>query len=88
MPGKAAKVTISENQQAILQTFVKARSSTVSLAQRSRIILLAYEGHNNESIEELVGPHHDAVGRWRSRWREARGYTTLPPRKASLDVGC
>ena len=54
MPGKAAKVKISENQQAILQTFVKARSSTVSLAQRSRIILLAFEGHNNESMEELV----------------------------------
>lgn len=70
MPGKAAKVKISENQQAILQTFVKARSSTVSLAQRSRIILLAYEGHNNESIEELVGLHHDAVGRWRRRWRD------------------
>lgn len=71
MPGKAAKVIITEKQQAVLQTFVKARSSKVSLVQRSRIILLAFEGQNNESIEQLVGLHHDAVGRWRRRWRDS-----------------
>lgn len=70
MPGKAAKVIVTEKQQAILQAFVKARSSKVSLAQRSRIILLAFEGLNNEAIEETVGLHHDAVGRWRRRWRD------------------
>ena len=47
MPGKAAKVIVTEKQQAILKAFVKARSSKVSLAQRSRIILLAFEGLNN-----------------------------------------
>lgn len=70
MPGKAAKVIITEKQQAVLQAFAKAPSSKVSLAQRSRIILLAFEGHNNESIEQLTGLHHDAVGRWRRRWRD------------------
>jgi len=70
MPGKAAKVIVTEKQHAILQQFAKARSSSVSLAQRSRIILLAFEGHNNEAIEQAVGLQHDAVGVWRRRWRD------------------
>lgn len=70
MPGKAAKVMITEKQLAILQTFAKSRSVSVSLAQRSRIILLAFDGRNNEQIEAEVGLHHDAVGCWRRRWRD------------------
>ena len=62
MPGKAAKVTVTERQNAMLLKFAKAKSSAVSLAQRSRIILLAFEGHNNEAIEKDVGLQHDAVG--------------------------
>ncbi len=49
MPGKAAKIIVTEKQQAILQAFAKSRSVSVSLAQRSKIILLAFDGHNNEA---------------------------------------
>ena len=70
MPGKAAKVIVTEKQRAILLTFSKSRSVSVALAQRSRIILLAFDGHNNEQLEVLVGLQHDAVGRWRRRWRD------------------
>jgi transposase len=70
MPGKAAKVIITEKQQAILQSFANSRSVSVALAQRSKIILLAFQGHNNEAIEGLIGLQHDAVGRWRRRWRD------------------
>ena len=70
MPGKAAKVIVTEKQQAILQAFAKSRSVSVSLAQRSKIILLAFDGCNNEEIEALVGLQHDAVGRWRRRWQD------------------
>ena len=70
MPGKAAKVIVTEIQQAILELFSKSRSVSVSLAQRSKIILLAFDGHNNEAIETLIGLHHDAIGRWRKRWRD------------------
>lgn len=70
MPGKAAKVIVTEKQQAILQTFSRSRTTSVALAQRSKIILLAFEGENNESIEKIVGLHHDAVGKWRRRWRD------------------
>lgn len=70
MPGKAAKVIVTEKQQAILLKFAKAKTSAVSLAQRSRIVLLDFKGHNNEAIEGLVGLQHDAVGAWRRRWRD------------------
>lgn len=70
MPGQAAKVIITEKQQAILQGFAKSRSVSVSLAQRSKVILLAFEGHYNEAIEAVVGLQHDAVGKWRRRWRD------------------
>ncbi len=71
MPGKAARIVISEKQQAVLLRFSRSRTEGVSLVQRSRIILLAFEGHNNESIESQVGLHHDGVGKWRRRWRDA-----------------
>ena len=70
MPGQAAKVINTEKQQAILQGFAKSRSVRVSLALRSKVILLAFEGHNNETIEAIVDLQHDAVGKWRRRWRD------------------
>lgn len=70
MPGQAAKVIITEKQQAILQGFAKSRSICVSLAQRSGVILLAFEGLYNEAIEAIVGLQHNAVGKWRRRWRD------------------
>jgi len=66
MPGKAAKVVFTEKQQAILREFTASRSVSVALAQRSNIILLAFDGLNNEQIEAIVGLGHDRVGKWRS----------------------
>ena len=71
MPGKAAKVTVTEKQFDILTEFSKARTEGVSLVQRSKIILLALEKHNNEAIEQKLGIGHDAVGKWRRRWPDA-----------------
>jgi hypothetical protein len=62
MPWKAAKVIVAEKQLAILEVFTKSRSVSVSLAKRSRIILLAFDRHTHEAIESLVGLQHDAVG--------------------------
>jgi hypothetical protein len=52
-----------------LQQIAKARTSSVSLAQRSQIILLEFDG-NNEAIEQAVGLQHDAIGVSRRRWRD------------------
>jgi transposase len=70
MPGKAAKVVVTEKQQEILKEYTASRSVSVSLAQRSRIILLAFDRLNNEAIEREVGLGHDQVGLWRRRWRD------------------
>ena len=71
MPGKAAKTTITERQQEILQTFSRAVTAPSRLRQRATIILLAFEGLLNEDIAPRVGLTHRQVGRWRRRWANA-----------------
>ena len=71
MPGKAAKTTITERQQEILQTFSRAVTAPSRLRQRATIIILAFEGLLNEDIARRVGLTHRQVGRWRRRWANA-----------------
>ena len=71
MSGSAARVTITEQQQSILVELANARTTAVSLSQRSRIILLAFEKHTNEQISAEVNLNPDQVGRWRRRWQTA-----------------
>ena len=68
MSGKAAKITISEKQHAILQQLVNARSSSVQHSQRAKIILLAFDGMLNMDIANEVGLDRQQVGLWRKRW--------------------
>jgi transposase len=71
MPGKAAKVTISERQQEILNEFSRSRTEPYFLRQRATIILLAFSGLLNEQIAAEVDLERHQVGIWRSRWAEA-----------------
>src|SRR5436305_10985273 len=68
MPGKAAKVTITERQQEILDEFSRSRSEPLFLSQRSTIILLAFAGLLNEEIAPQVDLERHQVGIWRARW--------------------
>ena len=54
--------------------FCRLLARGVSFVPRSKMILLAFEGHHNEAIERAVGLHHDAaVGcRLRKRKRHRR----------------
>jgi hypothetical protein len=70
MPGKAAKVTITEKQQQILDEFSRSRSVPLFLQQRSTIILLAFAGQRNEQIAPQVDLERHQVGIWRARWAE------------------
>ena len=54
MPGKAAKVTITEKQQAILDEFSRSRSQPYFLRQRSASILRPFAGLRNEPIAPEV----------------------------------
>jgi transposase len=71
MPGKAAKVTITERQQGILSTLCNAPTAQSRLRQRASIILLAFEGQSNPEIAAQVGLTRNQVGRWRRRWAKA-----------------
>jgi transposase len=77
MPGKAAKVVVTERQQAILIEFSKSRSEPSMLVQRAKIILLAFEGRLNEEIAPEVGLNRVQVGTWRRRWQAAWDGLTL-----------
>ena len=71
MPGKAAKVILTEKQQAILDEFSRSRTESLFLSQRSTVILLAFAGRLNEEIAPQVNLERHQVGIWRSRWAEA-----------------
>jgi hypothetical protein len=71
MPGRAAKVTITERQQQLLRTMTRASTSTQALAQRAGMILLAFDRLDNEDIAQRLGCERHAVGVWRRRWAQA-----------------
>jgi putative transposase len=71
MPGKAAKVIVTERQQDLLQSMAGSRSCPRGLAHRAEILLLAFEGLTNEQIAHRVGGERHAVGIWRRRWQDA-----------------
>jgi transposase len=71
MSGKAASVRLTERQQEVLNKI--ARSTTIArrLAQRARVILLAFAGILNVDIAIEVGLSRKQAGRWRRRWQES-----------------
>jgi putative transposase len=71
MPGRAAKVTITERQQKVLVTLARSSTCPQGVAQRARMILLAFEGLDSEEIADRVGCERHAVGLWRRRWADA-----------------
>ncbi len=71
MPGKAAKVPLSEKQLDILQQIVRQSTACVRLVQRCRMILLGFEGRLNEDIAVEVNRHRRQVGVWRRRWQQS-----------------
>jgi transposase len=71
MPGKAAKVTITERQQELLSRITRATTAPKQLSQRAHLVLLAFQGLRNEDIAPHVGLERHQVGLWRQRWADA-----------------
>ena len=71
MPGKAAKVRLSEVQKEILEAIVGKPTSEQRLVVRAQMILLGFEGKLNEVIAGELGMCAAQVGRWRRRWAES-----------------
>ena len=55
MCGKAAKIVVTERQEAILQQIVRSTTAPQRLVQRTRLILLAFGGLFNGAIGEAIG---------------------------------
>jgi transposase len=71
MPGQAAKVVITEKQQAILLELSQARTESRLVVQRATIVLRAFAGKLNEEVSAEIGLGRHQVGVWRRRWQDA-----------------
>ena len=71
MPGKAAKIVLTEKQHEIVDDITRSKTVSLRLIQRCQIILLAFGGALNATIAEKVGLHRVQVGLWRRRWQES-----------------
>src|SRR3974377_2316849 len=87
MPGKAAKITVTERQHNILLTLRNAITAPAHRRQRAAVILLAFDGRRNEDIAAEVGLGRRQVGRWRRRWAKAwSGLIDLECRETKADL--
>ena len=81
MPVPAAvAIELSADERALLERWVRRRTSAQALALRSRIVLAAAEGLTNLQIAERVGVSRPTVTKWRNRFAEHRldGLTDEP----------
>jgi hypothetical protein len=69
MPGKAAKITLTQKQKRILEQIVRSSTAPRRLMQRARLILLAFAGQLNVDISGEIGLDRRQVGLWRRRWQ-------------------
>ena len=70
MPGKAAKVRVSEKQWVVLQELSRSRTVAKGIVQRALILVLGVQGLRNEQIAVEVGLIRRQIGIWRRRWRD------------------
>jgi hypothetical protein len=71
MPGKAAKIQLTEKQHRILQQIRSSTTATQRLVQRAGVILMAFSGMLNETISKEIGLASKQVGLWRRRWQQS-----------------
>lgn len=64
-------LTLSSEQQSILETIARSREAPHSLVQRAQIVLSAHAGDNNKMISQRLGLCEETVGFWRKRWLAA-----------------
>jgi transposase len=68
----ATKIVLSEAERAELTHLVRSKRTSVRLAQRARIVLLAARGMQNREIAAELGVGRVQVARWRERYARAR----------------
>lgn len=68
---RVAPEILSKEEHAELTKLTRSKPSSVRLAQRARIVLLAAEGMQNKSIAQRLNIGRVQVGRWRERYVES-----------------
>lgn len=69
MPGlQPVPITLTETERSELEKLVNKHSTSQQIALRSRIILFASEGKNNQEIGRKLSIHRCTVRHWRERW--------------------
>lgn len=66
----APQISLSTEEAQTLERLARGRKTSVRLAQRSSIILLAAQGRENREIAQELGVSRETVGRWRGRYAE------------------
>ena len=61
-------LTVTDQERAELEGFLRRRRVARADAQRAKVILLAAEGCSNEQIAQRVGLSLPTVGKWRQRF--------------------
>lgn len=82
----ALEIVLTHEEHAELTKLVRSKLSSVRLAQRARIVLLAAEGVQNKDIAQQLGVGRVQVSRWRERYAQSRlaGIERDLPRGAPL----
>ena len=62
---RASKVSLSEEQRDDLERYSRSRTLEAGLVERSRIVLRAAAGQDNQQIAEALGLCRQTVGHWR-----------------------
>lgn len=68
----APEIVLTDEERAELTRLVRSKLTSVRLAQRARIVLLAAQAMQNKDIAEQVGVGRVQVSRWRERYAQSR----------------
>jgi transposase len=67
----APKIMLSAEEEKALTKLSRSNTTSVRLARRAKIVLLAARGKDNQQIAEELGVGRVQVGRWRERYADA-----------------
>jgi transposase len=68
----ATEIVLTDEERGELARLVRSKLTSVRLAQRARIVLLAADGKQNKDIAEQLGVGRVQVSRWRERYVQSR----------------
>jgi len=71
MPGKAAKIELTEAMYETIQQICNSRTLSLSVVERAKAILLGFDKQLNEDIARQLPMERKTVGLWRRRWRDS-----------------